>query len=161
SDEWVKRLPHVPPALVFSPRIAFAMASAWIHRVRRRQVAESWLHAFPEIAAVGLVPRALGVDFERRADALNMLRFLLAPSEEAARRGLARYPEDTQAFLAQALAGDPLLECPEEPPGKPRFLRLEALPRPLLAGRARALPLAAVEHVVEMLMFSTDDFPYA
>src|SRR5262249_56635937 len=43
SDEWVKRLPNVPPALVFSPRSAFAMASAWIHHVRRRPVAETWL----------------------------------------------------------------------------------------------------------------------
>jgi hypothetical protein len=160
-DEWVKRLPHVPPALVFSPRIAFAMASAWIHRVRRRQVAESWLLTFPEIAAVGLVPRALGSDYERRTDALNMLRFLLSRAEEPARRGIARYPEETRALLAEALAWDPLQECPEEPPGKPRFVRLEALPRPLLAGRARALPLEAVERIVEMLMFSTDDFPYA
>jgi hypothetical protein len=161
SDEWVKRLPNVPPALVFSPRIAFAMASAWIHRVRRRQVAETWLLAFPEIAAVGLVPRALGTDWERRTDALNVLRFLLARDEAPARRGIAHYSEETQAIVAEALVGDPLQECPEEPSGKPRFVRLEALPRPLLAGRRRVLPLASVEHIVEMLMFSSDDFPYA
>jgi hypothetical protein len=74
---------------------------------------------------------------------------------------VARYSAEAQATLAAALVHDPLDECPDQPPGRPRFLRLEALPRPLLAGQAKALPPDAVRHLVEMLVFAVDGYPYA
>ena len=160
-EAWLRAMPQVPPALVFSPRIAFTMATTWLRRIARRDTAEAWLVAFPEIATIGLIPWAVGTHYAERSDALQAIRFLQARDAEAVRRGAAFYDKEVGEVLAEALAGDPMLECPERAPQvRPRFLRFDDLPRPLLAGRERALPRRAVLYIVEMLIFSPRDFPY-
>src|SRR5262249_47249099 len=46
-------------------------------------------------------------------------------------------------------------------PARPAWADPATLPRPLLAGRKKALPLDAVEHLLTMLAISTPDRPYA
>jgi hypothetical protein len=160
-DAWAGRIHWVPNALVFSPRVALPVAHAWLHRSEDRAAAEAWLQAFPEAAAVGLVPAALRDPCAARLDAFRALRAVEAMEPEAVRRALARYADDVRAAVVAQLAADPLHDCPFEPPKLPDFLRVEALPRPLLCASRRALPLAAAKHLAEMMAFSTPDRPYA
>lgn len=161
-DAWASRIHWVPNALVFSARVALPVAHAWLHRPEARPDADAWLVAFPSIAAVGLVPAAVGKPSAARIDAGRMLRLLASRGHEAEiRRAAALYGEEPASIIEDVLALDPLRDCPDAPPKLPAFLRVEALPRPLCAGRAKALPLSATSAICEMLAFSREGFPYA
>jgi hypothetical protein len=160
-DAWADKIHWVPNSLVLSPRVALAVAHAWLHRSDDRAAAEAWLQAFPEIAAVGLVPGALRDPSHARLDAVRALRAIAARDPEAMRRALGRYEEDERAAVVAQIEGDPLHDCPFEPPKLPDFLRVDALPRPVLRASGRALPRAAARHLVEMLAFSSAETPYA
>jgi hypothetical protein len=161
-DAWAAKIHWVPNALVFSPRVAFPVAHAWIHRAEARAAADAWLTALPGVAATGLIPAAVGNPCAARTDAGRILRMLagrgfLGDIREAARR----YGDEVASALEEVLALDPILDCPESPPKLPDFLLLEALPRPRLAERPKVIPLFALRSLVEMLTFSSEDFPYA
>ena len=131
-DVWATKLHWVPNALVFSPRVAPAVAHAWLHRPDDRGVGEGWLRAFPEMAAVGLVPASLRDPSATRLDAERAIRFLAAVAPEAVDRAVGRYGEAVRAGVATLRAIDPLHDCPFEPPKLPELARVDALPRPLL-----------------------------
>ncbi len=160
-DAWANRIHWVPAVLVFSPRVALPVAHAWLRRADDRAAAEAWLRAFPEIAAVGIIPAALREPTPSRSDAGAVLRFVAAIDAAAVDRAVARYDAAVGAGVASVLSLQPIHDCPYEPPRLPDFVHLEALPRPLLRGGARALPRDATLHLLEMLAFSPRGAPYA
>jgi predicted DNA-binding WGR domain protein len=149
-------------AHVCSARVAPLMAEGLAHLKTSRPLAREWLTRFPEAAAVGLIPSAVGPPGRAREVAEEALRFLARQGrrpliEEVA----ARYGPQAAAAVGEVLDLDPLLAYPDRLPRMPDFWNPETLPRPLLRGRRKALPLEAVQHLGTMLAFSPLDPPYA
>src|SRR5690606_35267788 len=67
---------------------------------------------------------------------------------------------EAAAAVEEVLGFDPMLLHPARMPKMPAFWQPDALTRPLLRGREKALPLSAVEHLGSMLAFSAPDDPY-
>lgn len=166
-DVWVNKINWVPNSLVFSPRVALAVVHAWMHRPEVRDAADAWIQTFMNTAVIGLIPAAVGKPGSARMDAGRMLRLLVRRGPETAMREMIRkealiYGSDVASIVEDVLSMDPLWDCPETAPKLGEFIRIEALPRPCLAGdSAQVLPLSAVMYVCEMLVFSSEDFPYA
>ena len=124
-----------------------------------REAAKRWLQRHAELAAAVLLPQLTargGAD-----DALHALRWLLAQGADGAlERGAARHAESGGAALAAVRAFDPLQLAPKRAPALPAFWMPAAWPRPLLRD-GRALPLAALDAIGEMLAFSKLEQPYA
>jgi hypothetical protein len=161
KDTWATKIHWVPNAIVFSPRVALPVAHAWVHRKEDRPAAEAWLTAFPEIAAIGLVPAAVREPSASRTDAGRMLRRLASQAPEAVASAVARYDEAVRLAVAEVLALDPVEDCPHGPPKLPELVRIASLPRPRLAATGEVLSEVALRNLVEMLAFSSSDFPYA
>jgi hypothetical protein len=162
-DKWASMIDWVPNALVFSPRVALPVAHAWIHKREARAAADAWLTAFPALAAAGLIPAAVGKTSAARADAGRMLRLLARRGHQALiQRAAELYGSEVTSVIGDVLSLDPLLDCPETPPKLGDLVSIEALPRPRLAAPpGKALPLRAVEALCEMLVFTSEEFPYA
>lgn len=75
--------------------------------------------------------------------------------------GIVEAPPPPSLGIDRPIAPDPLRRDPARIPPMPAFWEPSAWPRPVLAGRRRALPLAAVEHLGVMLALSTPGRPYA
>jgi hypothetical protein len=148
---------------VDSTRVAPLMAHALLRLKSACREAERWLATHPETAAVGLVPDAIGKPGKPREAAESAIRFLVARGHDKAVRAVAsQYGDAARGALDAVLAADPLaLGVPARAPKMPDFWKPTALPRPLLAGRKKALPLSAVEHLGAMLAFTRHDDPYA
>jgi hypothetical protein len=159
-DTWATKVHWVPNAIVFSPRVALPVAHAWVHRKEDRPAAEAWLSAFPEIAAIGLVPAAVNQPSVTRTDAGRILRRLAAKAPEAVASAVARYDEPVRLAVAEVLALDLVEDCPHGPPKLPDFIRLATLPRPRLAATGELLPEVALRNLVEMHAFTSGDLPY-
>ena len=142
-----------------SPRVAAIMSDGFAGR-RSRADAEEWLRAHPEMAAVGLVPEAVG-DGKSRENAGAALRFLVGRGHGERVRAVAReYGAAAEAAVAEVLAVDPADSFPAKLPKLPAFFAPEALPRPRLKS-GDALPLTAVTALATMLAFSSPEAPYA
>jgi len=142
-----------------SPRVAAIMGDGFAGR-RSRADAEEWLRAHPEMAAVGLVPEAVG-DGKSRDNAGAALRFLAARGHGEVVRAVAReYGAAAEAAVAEVLAVDPADSFPAKLPKLPSFFVPEALPRPRLKS-GDDLPLTAVTALATMLAFSSPEAPYA
>ena len=172
-------------ARVVAPAVAIVMAEA-LGRPRTfgafrvaRAAAQAWLLAYPEAAAVGLVPVAAGAPGEARTRAETGLRFLaprghrgaiLSVADRHGREARGREASDSsrdenevRAAIERVLASDPLLVPPRKLPSVPRFADPAALTAPLLAGAdgaRRSLPKEAVATVTTMLAFTDFDEPY-
>ncbi len=145
---------------VDSPRLAGLMAHALAGKAARRH-AERWLAAFPEAAAVGLVPLAVGPPGKERRQAEEALRWLTRKAQRPAVEAVAaRYGDEAAAAVRDALDADPRELLPAKMPKLPAFWAPEGLPRPALRGREKSLPLAAVAHLGAMLSISTLEAPY-
>jgi hypothetical protein len=114
-----------------SPRVAPCFARMARGRKALRPTALAWLAAHAELAAVGLVPVALGDDDEAARDAeeaLRALAFGLVPrGRELVLEVAARYGEAARVGIAALLERDALAEggpAPKLPP----TLRLDELP---------------------------------
>jgi len=145
---------------VASPRVAPVMAHALSGKAARAH-AERWLEAFPEAAAIGLVPLALVKKPARtRREAEHALRWLAARGHEALITEVAaRYGDEAAVGIAAALAQDPRELLPKRLPKMPDFWTPAVFPRPRLAS-GTALPEAAVEAIGVMLAISTPEAPY-
>jgi predicted DNA-binding WGR domain protein len=142
-----------------SPRVAAIMGDGFAGR-RSRADAEEWLRAHPEVAAVGLVPEAVG-DGKSRENAGGALRFLAARGHGEVVRAVAReYGAAAEAAVAEVLAVDPADSFPAKLPKLHSFFVPEALPRPRLKS-GDDLPLTAVTALATMLAFSSPEAPYA
>ncbi|MCA9609595.1 MAG: DUF4132 domain-containing protein, partial [Myxococcales bacterium] len=131
-----------------SPRAALAFAQLADRKAYRRRGLD-WLDAHPEMAALGLVPYAIGVGSDVRL-ARDALRHLVRVGHEAAIRAAARtYGPEAVAAIDALLAIDPLV-LDKKPPKPPPFLRPDDLPvLELKAGGA--LPTDARDALLELL----------
>jgi hypothetical protein len=140
-----------------------AMAAAQLLATKRnRRHGAAWLKTFPQHAATGLIPFALGSSGKDCDIARNALRFLdreghrgviVAVAETANR-------ETTNAIEAM-LSMDPLLIFPPRRPSVPGWIENVALPQIFLKDGRQALPGSSIRALIEMLSFSPTDNVYA
>lgn len=155
---------HVVRAVerVDSPRVAPLMAEAFYRLKTFRDVAGDWLAAFPGAATVGLLPLAVGKEKRPRAIAENALRFSASRGHRDAMLAAANACGDgAHDALAEILDFDPLHALPAKIPNLPGWWSAGAFSRPLLRGREKAIPLAAVDTLGTSLALSTLEDPYA
>jgi hypothetical protein len=156
--------PGVVVALVRarSARVAPLMADAFVRLKKSKATASEWLLSFPDAAATGLIPNAVGTPGKERFAAEQALRFLSSRGHRATIEATAKsYGPDAELAVRAVLDFDPLLEFPAKLPKMPSFWAAGAFTRPLLAGGKKALPLSAVETLGTMLAFTKPDDPYA
>src|SRR5690606_22999303 len=148
-------------AVEFAPQMARAVAK--LRKVGH--VGRQWLRRFPEHAAAGLVPDAVGKPGEARDCAGVALRVLAAAGHRelvldvAGRYGRA----DVVAAVESVLAEDPLDRFPARRPPLPDFWQPRAWRRPVLAhgpGAGKALPDEALDALGTMLAFPSAEGLY-
>ena len=145
------KLPSAEPALVrvVSPRVAPYIALIFA-KGKKRARSEAWLLAHPEVAALGLVPAALGADRAKREAARTALRYLVACDFGDVVRSVAgRYGKAAEAALEIALQSD----LPARIPDGPSLADAGELPQIRLLNGA-TVPREAAAHLVTMLRFS-------
>jgi predicted DNA-binding WGR domain protein len=148
--------------VVDAPEAAPIMADALVRLKKSRQLAQKWLLEFPEAAAVGLIPIAVGETGKARANAETALRYIASHGKRDAVEGVAKkYGGEVQEVMGDVLDFDPLLDFPAKLPKIPGFFNAAALPRPRLTGQKKVLPVAAVDALGTMLAFARLDEPYA
>jgi hypothetical protein len=113
-----------------------------------------------EMAAMGLVPDALGKSGEARDDAELALRQMTQKGARDSILAAAKTYGDEAARAVDALVSRDPLEIDATVPKAPDFLRRKDLPPVLLKSGAR-LPDDAVDALVEMLRVAPLDPPYA
>ncbi len=149
-------------AVVDAQAVAPMMADAFVRLKKSRQNAIAWLMKFPESAAVGLIPNAIGVAGKPRAAAEAALRYMASHGKRAVIEKVAEaYGDDAKEALADVLDFDPLSDFPAKMPKMPGFFNAGALPRPRLKGTKKVLPVSAVDALGTMLAFARIDEPYA
>lgn len=148
-------------ARVRSQRLAPFYARVLASRGKARAYAQAWMESFSEEAAAGLIPDALGKDKKARAVAEDAISYLGQKGRRDVVLSVAeRYGKETIAPVTELLERDPLDAVPTKLPKLPEWAKADALPRPLLMGRAKALPASAVENLLTMLAFSPLDPAY-
>jgi hypothetical protein len=138
---------------------AWAVAYAWFERPEAKDDARKWLSAYPKLAALGLIPMAVGNDSRRRT-ASRILRMLRDEGHEPAILEAARdYGAEVERAVKFVLVPNPRLDVPIKPPSITKALRLEVLPPPRLRSGA-ALTGDAVRNLAELLAVASDLVPY-
>ncbi|MCC3764337.1 DUF4132 domain-containing protein [Glycomyces sp. TRM65418] len=127
-----------------------------------RPQAAAWFDRHGVDAAALLVPDALGTDPARRRAAETALAHLARTVGPDAVRDAAR-PYGPEAFEAVSalMDADPLEPVGARIPKPGPWANAAMLPQVLLAGRERAVPAAAVPHLVTVLALGAPEFPYA
>ncbi len=126
-----------------------------------RGEAGAWLARYPDAAARGLVPTALGEPGAAHEAAQAALRWLHQEGHaEAVRRQALAYGPQAAEAVATLLAIAPEELLPDSLPVLPRTLPLAALPRLVLKGSGHALPQANVPDVLMAMMLGRPDAPY-
>jgi hypothetical protein len=168
-------LPGLPPYLKQGSRAMFELAAViewdrlapWIakgfHGNRwARQEACAWLGRYPEAAARGLVPDALGAPGTARDAAQAALRWLHeAGHADAIHAQAMAYGPVAAEAVSQLLAIAPEHLLPETLPVPPKSLPLSTLPRLVLAADAtRALPASLLPDVLMTMALGKPETPY-
>ncbi|HVK66320.1 MAG TPA: DUF4132 domain-containing protein, partial [Polyangium sp.] len=147
--------------VVESPRLAPFFAHARSLKSARKS-ADRWFLKFPKAAAVGLIPAAVGPQSQARERAEEAVRFLVAKGHgEIVREVAESYGSEVEAAVKAVLSTDPRDRFPTKLPKLGDWAKPEALPAPLLVGRAKALPRTAVDALFIMLAISTPETVYA
>ncbi|MFV0680640.1 DUF4132 domain-containing protein [Ottowia sp.] len=141
--------------------VAPIMAQAMARRPTRRAMARGWLRRFPDHAAAGLLPAALGQADAARQEARAALRALAAmDGAQAIRRAAQRYDNRTVQAAAEALlAEDPLHDYPARITARsklPVFWQPAGWRHPRLRESGLALPDEALHPLGLMLSFTAD-----
>ena len=145
------KLPSAEPALVrvVSPRVAPYIALIFA-KGKKRARSEAWLLAHPEVAALGLVPAAVGAERAKREAARTALRYLVACDfGEVVRCAAARYGSAAERALEVALQSD----LPARIPDGPSLAEAGELPEVRLRN-GTPMTREAAAHLVTMLRFS-------
>jgi len=145
-------------AKIRDPRIAPLMAHAHFSAKAAGKTARSWMTAYPEETAIGLIPAAVGPAGTEREAAASALRFLTHGHRDAVRAAALEYGVSA---IIESVTADALYELPKKVKKLPDFWSASSVTRPLLAGRTHALPEPAVTALAEMLSFTDLAFPYA
>ena len=140
-----------------SPRVAPLIAEARARYKTCRGPAREWLTTFPEEAAIGLIPMALGKGGESAQKALLVTH--LAGHTDTIREVADRYGAQAREQVEVLLSMDPLQDLPKKLPKLPKWLEARLLPAPELRAGG-ALPPEAVEAICTMLSFSPIDPAY-
>ncbi|MGI5208812.1 DUF4132 domain-containing protein [Spirillospora sp. CA-108201] len=145
-----------------SDEVARLMAD-WLVRLKQAgRTAQAWFRRHGTAAVPALVPPALGRAGAQRRAAEAALRFVAARHGAEAVVAAARVHGDAAADAVQALlTADPLDVLPAKTPHVGDWADVRLLPQILLRGRERALPDAAVRHVLTMLAMSRPGEDYA
>ena len=151
-EEAIRKLANVE-----APAVARLMATAFSKK-RFKTAALRWLSAYPEAAALGLIPRAFGPVKAERALASNALHALAPAHRKMLLDVAARYGKDALGATT-ALLDSPQDEIPDKIPALPAFFDPAVLARPRLASGKKALPESAVRHLGTLLQLSTLDRP--
>jgi len=149
-------------SVVDAPEVAPLMADAHLRLKKTRAAAQAWFARFPEAAAIGLIPNALGEKAGSRPPAIGALRWLASHGKrDVIEKVAARYGDETRAAMKTLLDFDPIFDLPAKLPKMPSFFNAGALPRPRLRGQKKVLPVSAVDALGTMLAFARVDEPYA
>ncbi|QNK70287.1 DUF4132 domain-containing protein [Variovorax sp. PAMC26660] len=167
-------LPGLLPYLKQGARAMFELVSViewdqlanWVakgfhtNRWVRREAGE-WLSRYPDTAARGLIPAALGEAGAPRDTAQAALRWLQTAghADKVRAQAVAYGPEAVEA-ITQLLSIAPEDLLPDSLPAVPKALPLTTLPRLVLKDSGHALPQAAVPDVLMAMMLSKSDAPY-
>ncbi|MFD1372113.1 DUF4132 domain-containing protein [Actinoplanes sichuanensis] len=145
-----------------SPEVAVLMAD-WSARLKSvRSIAQGWLLRHPAPAARALIPAALGKAGLARRQAERALLLLHGNGHTALLRQTAEgFGPEAAAGVEALFTADPLLALPARMPNPPVWAAPGALPPVRLRDGSGALPAEAVTHLVQMLMISRSDEPYA
>ncbi|SNS27964.1 protein of unknown function [Actinomadura meyerae] len=152
---------HLSAAEALIPFVDDATAQVMINALGQvDEAARFWFGWHGPAAAPFVVPEALRKPGPKRTKAEQALALIAREHGgdrviEAARA----YGEQTAEAIA-ALGVDPLDQYPDELPEWDEDRVREQLPRLLLRGRERALPVSAARHFVTMLLISTPKDPY-
>jgi hypothetical protein len=129
-----------------------------------RGEAGDWLARYPDAAARGLIPAALGEPGAAHEAAQAALRWLHEEGHaDAVRSQALAYGTEAAQAVAQLLAIAPEDLLPDVLPLLPKALPLAALPRLVLnngEGKGHALPQACVPDVLMAMMLGRADAPY-
>ncbi len=140
-------------ASVLSP--AFAAAYA---KKKWRTNAARWLLRFPEAAATGLVPMALGATKKEREPGRAALRVIAESHRKDVDAAAARYGK-AAADAITTLLDAPSDEIPEKIPTLPSYVDPSSLPRPRILGGKKALPESGLRALLTLLQLSTLEEP--
>ncbi len=143
--------------MVGSVRLGAAASTAWGRR-KTRPAVQRWMLAFPEHAAAGLIPVALGADKRLATQARLALGALHEQSPQVVADAAAHHGPEVAGAIAAWLGRDPFLDAPTRPPKRPDWFDAARFPSPTVDGA----PIGAepTEHLVEMLAFAETDPPY-
>lgn len=141
--------------------IAPFMAQMLARKPSKRAVASRWLLRFPEHAAAGLLPAALGAKGESQTHARAALRTLILAGHGETIAAIARRYADPKVLGATnaLLAEDPLHEYPSRITARsqlPDFWLPAGKSRPRLAASHLPLPDEALYPLGLMLSFAAD-----
>ncbi|MEM6989035.1 MAG: DUF4132 domain-containing protein [Myxococcota bacterium] len=137
-------------------------ASALARKKSLRGHAGEWLERHAKLAAIALIPAALGKAGTAQSDAEAALRFLATKGHEAdIHNAAAQHGEAAREAMVALLAVDPLLQLPKKIPMLPKWFDPAVLTAPRLRSGAGSLGTEAVTHVATMLAISTLEAPYA
>ncbi|WP_067824127.1 DUF4132 domain-containing protein [Actinomadura kijaniata] len=138
-----------------------ALMAEWLDRKRTRPHTIAWLGWHGMDAARLLIPAALGKPVRARRLATEALALLADEHGSAALVATAREYGDEAATAIETLERTHRLgRAPAEPPVIGDWADPAVLPRVLLAGRDRALPPAAVTHLLALLALSRPGTPH-
>lgn len=136
------------------------IAAALLRDRRAADDARLWLTTFPEAAATGLVPPAVGPKGKPRERAEAALRLLgKTAHRDVVLRVAASYGSDAEAAVHALVEGRLDVELPKRLAPLPAFVEGAMRARPILRGGGR-LPEAATRTLLVMLSVSGLDEPY-
>lgn len=142
-----------------SARVALVAVANLAQGKKARASAQRWLLRHAQVAATALLPLlGKGKQADEAAQALHWLLANERSAEVAA--AAAQFGSAGQATLAILQGFDPMERFPSKLPKLPDFWMPAAYARPQLRD-GRGLPLAVLDAVGEMLLFSTLESRYA
>jgi hypothetical protein len=148
-------------SVVVSPAIAPAMALVLTDRKQYRHQARAWLLRHPRVAALGLVPDAVGPLGHARKSAEAALVLIATSGErDTVERVASSYGAHVRAGIDALFARDPR-RLERAIPKRPPILKREDLPPIRLRDRDEILGPDAIESVLDMLSLSLPEEPYA
>ena len=163
-DGWLRNAPTKLSAAIHalrwirSPRVAPLIADGLARYKSCKGLAREWLQAFPEEAAIGLLPVALTKGGDAARAALRVLAN--GGAQDTIRAAADRYGAEARAEVDVLLDFDPLDDLPKKLPKRPAWLVPEQLSPPE-SKAGGCLPPEAVTALCEMLAFTPLEPPYA
>lgn len=147
-------------SVIVSPAIAPAMAHVLTDRKQYRHHARTWLLRHARVAALGLVPDALGpLGAARKSAEAALVMMATAGEREAVQKAATACGAAARKGIAALLARDPR-RTDRAVPKRPSILKREDLPPIRLRQSDSILGPEAIESVLDMLSISLPEAPY-